>query len=54
MIVERINKENEIRFGPIQKCCGKHLYSCRCYTMDYWLENGMRGVPISVVEKLRK
>lgn len=29
-IVEKIVKENTIRYGEIQKCCGQHKHWCRC------------------------
>lgn len=30
MIVESINKENELKFGPIQECCHHFKTFCRC------------------------
>lgn len=29
-IIERIVRENTIKYGEIQKCCGLHKHWCRC------------------------
>lgn len=31
-ILEKIRKENEIKYGKIQDCCGFHKNYCRCGT----------------------
>lgn len=42
-IVDRINRENIEKHGPIQKCCGLVKTYCRCKTDEInWFEKRLK------------
>ena len=55
--IEEIHKENVNKYGPIQKCCNQFESVCRCYTMNWWIENmgnNFGGIPLNILDKLKK
>jgi len=52
-LLEKINKENVLRYGPTKGCCNMLEKFCRCYTMDYFINNDF-SITYEVSKKLRE
>jgi hypothetical protein len=53
--LEEVNKANVQKYGPLQECCNQFEKYCRCFISEHMKNNHYeRGVPVNVIEKLRK